>query len=163
MIGQFNSFHQPIRRMTGYAQRGSDVFESLVMETVDFENWLVMDRGNASRLLQFDFVHEDRPHVAGVVMIECPRKLVRDVGVESAAKSNIEHLAAAADAEEWFAVRGGSLDHFPFERIPRGVHPIDAWMRLTGRKLEGNVPAAGKENPIQARIDRIPSIFSNHR
>ena len=146
----------------GCAQEPVDGFESLVMEAVDFKDRLAKDCCSACPLFQLDLVHQNSPQVAGVVMIESVRKLVGDVGVQRPAESHVDDLAAAADAEERFAVERGSLDHLPFNGIPRQIHAIDAGMRLAGRKLEGNVSPTGEENAIQARIDSLPS-FSTGR
>ena len=81
MIGQLDRFHQSIRRITGYAQRGGDVLESLVVEAVDFDNWLAKYLSHMSAFFDFDFVNKDCPHVAGVGMIQRVGKLIRNVSV----------------------------------------------------------------------------------
>ena len=82
MIGQLNGFHQPIRRMTGYAQRGRDVFESLVVKAVDLEDLFTVDLYNVRPLFEPHLVHKHPAHVAGIVMVKRARKLVRDMSVE---------------------------------------------------------------------------------
>src|SRR5688500_10423780 len=109
MIGQFNRFSQSIRRVTCDAQRGRNVFESLVVQAVDFDDGFAINLSNACTFFDLDFVHKHGPLVAGIGMVERVGKLVREVSVESPAQAYVEDLASAANPQEGFPVRRGSF------------------------------------------------------
>jgi hypothetical protein len=85
---------------------------------------------------------EHRPLIAGIIVVKRMGKLVGDVSVQGAAQGYVECLAAAADAEEGFSVRGSSLKELYFDCVPFKVHVIDSGMGGAVEKIEGNVPTS---------------------
>src|SRR5215213_1284507 len=114
-------------------------------------------------LFDLDFVYKYSPHVTRIRVIERIRKLVRNVSVESPTKCHVQYLATTTNAKKRLAVRRGSLDHLPFNRVTLQIHIIDARVHIARRIFESNVAATGKENSSQAGIDRIPSIVGDQR
>ena len=163
MFRQFYGFNQSIRGSTGYAQNRSYIFETLVVQAVDADNRLTKDLCDAGTLFELHLMDEHRPTVAGVIMVERSRKLIRDVCVESSAEGNVDHLASTADAEEGFAIGCRSLDHLQFNGITRRVHTVDAGMRVAGKMVKRHVSAAGEEDPVQSGINCIPSVIRHGR
>lgn len=130
-----------------------------MVETIDLDDGLAIDLGDACPFLDFHLMDQDCPPVAGIIMIERVRQLVRDVCEQCPAQCHIHHLASTADAQERFAIRRGSLDELQLNGITRKVHIVDAGMRIAGEVVEGDVAAARKEKPIQTGVDSIPSIL----
>src|ERR1043166_5723577 len=116
-----------------------------------------------SSLFDFDLVHDGRPHVPRVGMIQRVGELIRDMGIESPAKRYVYHLAAATNAQEWLSIRSGSVDQFQFDSITCQIYIVYTRMWIARRKLESNVSAAGEEKPVQASIKSVPPIIRNHR
>ena len=141
VVRKFDGFHETIRGVTGDTQRWRNVFESLVVQAVDFDDRLAIDLSNACSLPRSSLHGRECPLVTGVIMVKGIRELVWNVGVKVSAQCDVERLAAAADAEKRLAIRGGGLDHFEFNGIPRRVLVIDARMGIAGGKFQGDIPA----------------------
>src|SRR5688572_29036589 len=92
MVGQFDRFSQAIWCIACDAEGGCDVFESLVVQTVDFDDRLAVNLSNACTFFDFDFVHKHGPLVAGIGMVERVGKLVTEVSVKSPAQAYVENL-----------------------------------------------------------------------
>src|SRR6476659_7320124 len=119
-----------------------------MVKTVHPDNWLTVNLCDVRTLFDFNFMHKDGPFVARIIMIKCVGKLVRDVSIQSPAKSYIHYLTTAADTEERLAIRGGRVYEVQFNGITGQIHIINAWMPLAGIMLERNVSPAGEENPV---------------
>ena len=104
MVRQFDCFDKSIWGMTCYTKRRSNILKSLVVQAVDLENGFSHHLRDMCPFFHLDIMNKHRPPVAGVGMIERVGKLVVDVRVQGSAEGNVHHLAAAADAEEGFAV-----------------------------------------------------------
>ena len=81
MIRQLHGFHQTIGGETGDAKRGSDVFQSLVVQAVDPDDRLPIDLSNMRPFLELHFMNEDRTLVSRIIMIEGILKLVAKMGI----------------------------------------------------------------------------------
>lgn len=163
MIGQLHRFDQPIRRVTRHAQRGRDILESLMVMAVDSHDRLAKHIGEARAFLDLHLMNQDMPQVAGVGVIESIRELVGEMRVQRPAERDVNELASAADTEERFAIVNDGTRQLQFERVALRLHVRDAGMRVAGEIVEGNVTAAGEENPIEAVVQRVPAILRNER
>ena len=57
MVRKFNRFDESIRRETGNAERWRDIFESLVVQAVDFEDGFAKNFSNMCPFFDFDLMH----------------------------------------------------------------------------------------------------------
>ncbi len=142
MIGQFNRFHESIWGVTCHAKRRRNVFESLMVQAVDSDDGITKYISDVCPLFDLHLMHQHRPHVARIGMVQRAGQLIRDVRVQRPTEGNVHHLTAATNPEERFAVLCRSVDQFQFNRIPLWVHVIDARVRITSKMLKGNVTAA---------------------
>ena len=81
VVGKFDGFNESIWGMARDAQGGRDVFESLMVVAVDFDDWLTQYVRDARTFLYFHFVHKHGPQVAGIGMVQGVEKLIGEMSV----------------------------------------------------------------------------------
>jgi hypothetical protein len=93
-----------------------------------------------------------------IAVVEGIIKLVDDVGVEFAAKGDINDLVAAADAQEGHATLAYLLDQLNLDLVPFRVDIVDLFMVNAPETDSLDISSAGEHDPVQARKEFIKGI-----
>ena len=142
---QLNRLGDAVGGQGGGAQIRRYLAHTLVVQTVHFHLGLTEDLSQVAAGGHLHGVDKLVTRVAGeVVVLEGAGVLVEDIFVQGAAKGDVDHLEAAADAQEGHAILGGFYDQVQLQAVAVGVDVIDLGVRLPTVAGGVDIPAASK-------------------
>jgi len=121
MFGHFHGFDNPIRSKGHRFETGSYILDTLMVEAVDIQARLTQYFAETAACFDAHGVRQRLPRqdtIAGMIMHERIRNLIRDVGVQAAAQGHIDNLQAPANPQEGFAPISSGTGKTQFDGIP---------------------------------------------
>ena len=122
-----------------------------MVQAVDLEDRFSQDVRQAALFVDLDGMGQVVAGIVGIIaMLDGTRVLVGDVFVEGPTKSDIEHLEAAANAQEGCAVINDIVIQVQLELVAVRFHFLN--QRMGGTAVAGriHISPAGEEYTVQA-------------
>jgi hypothetical protein len=144
------TFHQSIRREGHRLKPFANPGDALVVQAVHRDLISPEDVVQEAAGGQADSVGMFIAWVSGEpVVLEGVGQLVCEMGVEAAAKSDIQDLRTAADRQEGQVAAQGKFEQIEFKSISFRVHVVDFGVGAAIKTFGLDIAAAGEEDAIQ--------------